>query len=270
MRSFIITTSLLIAAFVILAFFYPLVVLTGNSLTGQDGGFGFDAYAQVLSSSYFMASLRDTLIFCAVTSVVATAWALPLAWRIGRGLPGAGALRISSQINFAFAGIVYGMLVIALMGNAGALVLIERALFGTSTTAGLAFTLAGLAITYLSFQIPRSALILAEAIEKLDPALVPAARTLGAQGSQAAFLVTLPLLRPVIVEAASFSFILAMGSFGPALLLARSIPIYPAVIYREFTGFLNFSTAAAMAVILALIVLGLTTAVRLAIRPATP
>jgi|GEM_PF-2964498 putative spermidine/putrescine transport system permease protein len=262
MRTYILIMSLLIGVFAVMSLLYPLFIVAIQSVKGDGDVLTFAVYQKVLSGKYYMRALRETLIFCVATSALATLWALPLAWRMGRNLKGAALLRSVSQINFAFAGILYGMLIIALMGNAGALVIAERAVFGTEMTSGLAYTTFGLAITYLSFQIPRSALILSEAIAKLDGNLISAARTLGGRGPDTALLVVLPLIRPAILEAASFSFILAMGSFGPALLIARTVTIFPAVAYREFTGFLNFSVAAAMAMVLATLVLGVNFAMR--------
>lgn len=236
-------------------FFYPLIVVGATSLGAPDGTLTAANYVKVLSSRYYLRALVETSIFCVATSAMAVAWALPLAWRMGRDLRGARLLRGISQLNFAFAGTLYGMLMIVLMGNAGVLTIIEVGLFGTERSAGLAYTTFGLALTYLSFQIPRAALIIAEAVAKLDADLLKAARTLGARGPDLALLVTVPLIRPAIIDAFAFSFVLSMGSFGPALLIARTVTIYPAVIYREFIGFLNFGVAAAMALLLALIVI---------------
>lgn len=236
-------------------FFYPLIVVGATSLGAPDGTLTAANYIEVVGSHYYLRALVETSMFCVATSAVAVAWALPLAWRMGRDLRGARLLRGISQLNSAFAGILYGMLMIALMGNAGALTIIEARIFGTEHSAGLVYTTFGLALTYLSFQIPRAALIIAEAVAKLDPSLLKAARTLGARGLDVALLVSLPLIRPAIIDAFAFSFVLSMGSFGPALLIARSVTIYPAVVYREFTGFLNFGVAAAMALLLALIVI---------------
>lgn len=243
---------------------YPLLSVLRVSLTDAGTIPTLAVYLRVFANGYFMRALFETVLFCLATSILATFWAVPLAWRIGRGGKGGALLQTLSQINFAFAGIIYGMLMIVLMGNAGALALLEAWLLGTEATRGLAFTAFGLGVTYLSFQIPRSALILSEAVAKMDPGLLSAARTLGGRGPDVAFLVVLPILRPALIEAAVFSFLLAMASFGPALLIARTLTIFPAVIYREFTGFLNFGNAAAMAVLLLCVALGLSAVLRLA------
>ncbi len=249
-------TGAVLATLFLAALAYPLVIVAGQSTLMPGNEIGFTTYSKVIGSSYYVSALKETALLCLGTSLLATVWALPLAWRMGRGKAGAVTLRAVSQINFAFAGILYGMLMIILMGNVGVLAIAEAKLLGTENSRGLAFTSFGLALTYLSFQIPRAALILATAVEKIDPTLLAAARTLGARGPAVAWFVIIPLLRPALIEAAGFAFILAMGSFGPALLIARTITIYPAVIYREFTGFLNFEVASAMALLLAGLVLG--------------
>lgn len=270
MRAFMIVTTIALLGIFALGLAYPLATVILVSLTGEGGAPTLDVYRRVFASGYFMQALAETVMFCLVTSFIATAWALPLAWRIGRNGAGAHFLQTLSQINFAFAGIIYGMLMIVLMGNVGVLALLEAWLLGTEATRGLAFTAFGLGVAYLSFQIPRSALILAEAIAKMDPGLLAAARTLGGRGPAVTFLVVLPILRPALIEAAVFSFLLAMASFGPALLIARSVTIFPAVIYREFTGFLNFGNAAAMAILLLTVALALAGVLRLVFGRAAP
>ncbi|MGX0904727.1 ABC-type sulfate transport system permease component [Roseovarius sp. MBR-79] len=264
MRWFILAVSLALLGVLGFGLVWPLVTVARVSIIGAAGEITFETYGKVFGNAYFMRALVETVLFCLATSALASFWALPLAWRIGRGQSGARTLRALSQINFAFAGIIYGMLMIVLMGNAGVLALLEAWLLGSEATRGLAFTAFGLAVCYLSFQIPRSALILAEAVAKIDPGLLDAARTLGGRGPAQAWLVVLPLLRPALVEATVFSFLLAMASFGPALLIARSITIFPALIYREFTGFLNFPNAAVMAVLMLVVALVLSALMRLA------
>jgi len=175
MRAFKIAISVVLLGILALGLAYPLLSVFRVSLTGETGAPALSVYMRVFANGYFMRALTETVLFCFVTSVIATFWAVPVAWRIGRGRHGAHLLQALSQINFAFAGIIYGMLMIVLMGNVGALALAEAWLLGTEVTRGLAFTAFGLGITYLSFQIPRSALILAEAVAKMDPGLLAGA-----------------------------------------------------------------------------------------------
>jgi ABC-type Fe3+ transport system permease subunit len=242
--------------FLAAALVVPAAEVLRASFIDADGAFTFENYRTVLGDEYFRSALLLTLLFCAGTSAIATFLALPAGWRIGRNGRGAAYLRAFCQANYAFGGITYGMLMVALIGNVGLLPLAESAVFGTETTRGLVYTVPGLIIAYFGFQIPRSALLLAQAIEKLDPDLLRASRTLGARPTQTAWLVILPLLRGALVNTALSTFLVSLASFGVALLVSRNLPIYGVLIYKEFIAFNNFGNATAMAVVLSITALG--------------
>jgi putative spermidine/putrescine transport system permease protein len=91
------------------------------------------------------------------------------------------------------------------------------------------------------------------AVEKLDPRLEEAARSLGA-GSWAVHRdVILPALRPAFIASGAISFATAMGAFGTAFTLATNIDVLPMLIYTEFTLGANIAMAAALSVGLGLI-----------------
>jgi len=236
--------------FMVVAVLIPAAEVLRVSLVDDSGGFTLEHYEEVLADPFMLSSLLGTMAFCAGTSIAATLLALPAAWRIGRSGPGARSLRAFCQANYAFGGITYGMLIVALIGNVGVVPLAEGALFGTEVTRGIAYTVGGLAIAYFGFQIPRAALLLAQAVEKLDTRLLDAARTLGARPFQTTVMVVLPLLRSALISTALSTFLISLGSFGVALLISRKLEIYAVVIYKEFLAYSEFGTATAMAVIL--------------------
>ncbi len=240
----------------------PAAEVVRVSLLDDSGGFTLGHYRELLGGGYFRSALVLTVLFCALTSLAAAVLARPAAWRIGRAGRGATWLRPFCQANYAFGGIVYGMLMVALIGNVGLVPLAELALLGTEVSRGFVYTVPGLVIAYFGFQIPRSALLLAQAIEKLDPDLLRAAQTLGAQPAQTAWLVILPLLKTAIVNTALSTFLISIASFGVALLVSRDLPIFTVLIYKEFIGFSNFGTATAMAVVLSLATLAVALATR--------
>lgn len=240
----------------------PLGYLLSASLRTGDSGWTLANYADVLHSSYMLQALAGTVAFCTVTAAAATLMSLPAAWWMARQRRGARFLRMMCQVNFAFSGVVYGMLIVTLLGNAGVLALLEQAVFGTSLTRGYVYSLGGLAVGYLGFQIPRAALIVAQSIEKLDPAALSAAKVLGASPAQVACLVVLPQLYRPMGTAFFAILMMSMASFGTALLIARSIEIFPVLIFREFTAFGDVNRAAAMGVLLAGATLALDMAAR--------
>ncbi len=84
----------------------------------------------------------------------------------------------------------------------------------------------------------------------LDPALEDAARTLGASPWKVARHVTLPLLRPAIVAAASIVFLFTFTSFGVVRILGG--PRHPTLeveVYQRFVQLGDLGGAAAIAIV---------------------
>ncbi len=106
--------------------------------------------------------------------------------------------------------------------------------------------------------LPYTILVLYPAIVRLDPTLMEAARTLGSSPIRAFFNVLVPALRNTIMATLIMVFIFALGSYLLPQILGRpqhwtlSVLITDQAIYQS-----NMPFAAAMAVFLVLVTLGL-------------
>ncbi|MDQ0321440.1 putative spermidine/putrescine transport system permease protein [Pararhizobium capsulatum DSM 1112] len=117
----------------------------------------------------------------------------------------------------------------------------------------------GAVLTGMVYQaFPYTVLVLYPAIVRLDPTLTEAARTLGASPLKAFFTVVVPALRNTLTATLIMVFIFALGSYLLPQLLGRpqhwtlSVLITDQAIYQS-----NMPFAAAMAVFLVLVTLGL-------------
>jgi len=117
----------------------------------------------------------------------------------------------------------------------------------------------GAVLTGMVYQaFPYTVLVLYPALVRLDPTLTEAARTLGASPLKAFFTVVVPALRNTIIATLIMVFIFALGSYLLPQLLGRpqhwtlSVLITDQAIYQS-----NMPFAAAMAVFLVLVTLGL-------------
>ncbi len=117
----------------------------------------------------------------------------------------------------------------------------------------------GAVMTGMVYQaFPYTVLVLYPAIVRLDPTLTEAARTLGASPLKAFFTVVVPALRNTLVATVVMVFIFALGCYLLPQLLGRpqhwtlSVLITDQAIYQS-----NMPFAAAMAVFLVLVTLGL-------------
>ncbi|TXR47901.1 ABC transporter permease [Phyllobacterium endophyticum] len=117
----------------------------------------------------------------------------------------------------------------------------------------------GAVLTGMVYQaLPYTILVLYPAIIRLDPTLMEAARTLGSSPIRAFFNVLVPALRNTIMATLIMVFIFALGSYLLPQILGRpqhwtlSVLITDQAIYQS-----NMPFAAAMAVFLVLVTLGL-------------
>lgn len=105
---------------------------------------------------------------------------------------------------------------------------------------------------------PYAVLVLYPSVARLDPSLVEAARTLGASPVRAFFNLVVPVLRNTLLATLIMVFVFALGSYLLPQLLGRpqhwtlSVLITDQAIYQS-----NMPFAAAMAVLLVLVSLGL-------------
>jgi putative spermidine/putrescine transport system permease protein len=141
---------------------------------------------------------------------------------------------------------VVGFMIILLAGRQGLVGDLTSRLLGEKIV--LAYSIQGLFLGYLYFSIPRVILTIMAAVEKLDPALEEAARTLGAGPWAVHRDVIFPALGPAFVASGAIVFATAMGAFGTAFTLATNIDVLPMVIYTEFTLSANIAMAAALSV----------------------
>ena len=146
----------------------------------------------------------------------------------------------------AFPGVVVGFMIILLAGRQGLIGDISGRLFGTKLV--FAYSMEGLFLGYLYFSIPRVIPTIMAAVEKLDPRVEEAARSLGAGPWAVHRDVILPALMPAFVTSGAIVFATAMGAFGTAFTLATNINVLAMLIYTEFTLSANLVMSAALSV----------------------
>jgi putative spermidine/putrescine transport system permease protein len=248
-RSFVWLCLLPLIALTVAFFLLPMARLL---VTGADGPHGIAEYLAILTEARYRATLINTVLLAAATTVatliVATIAGLFLQRHsfVGRSL-----LIAFLTFPLAFPGVVVGFMIILLAGRQGLIGDLSSRLSGEKVV--FAYSIYGLFLGYLYFSIPRVILTIMAAAEKLDPRLEEAARSLGAGPWAVQRDVVLPALAPAFVASGAIAFATAMGAFGTAFTLATNIDVLPMLIYTEFTLAGNLATSAALSVGLGII-----------------
>lgn len=242
---------LALPALIVFAAFW-LLPMARLTQVGASGPLGMAAYWVVFTDPNYFGSLVSTIM----VSLAVTFATLVIAGIAGLFLernlfPGRGLLVSLLTFPLAFPGVVVGFMVIMLAGRQGLIGEVTGTLFGYRLV--FAYSIAGLFLGYLYFSIPRVILTVMAAVEKLDPALEEAARSLGASTWQLQRDVVIPALMPALIASGAICFATSMGAFGTAFTLATNINVLPITIYSEFTNYANFSIAASLSIVLGII-----------------
>jgi putative spermidine/putrescine transport system permease protein len=238
--------------FLVACVLWPLGRLSADALTGG----GRSALATVLVAGRYRTALVNSLSLSAAAAVAACALSLLPAWVLARErFAGRDVLRTLITLPLTFSGVLVGFLMVVLLGRVGAVPKVIGFLTGRERFAGAAYTLYGLFLAYLYFEVPRAVVTLESAFRRFPAALDDAARTLGAETLERLLRIRLPLTAPALRSTLAVTFSASMGSFGVALILARRFTVAPLEIYTELTGFLNDEVAGALCLVLALITL---------------
>lgn len=220
----------------------PITRLVQTSVSSPEG---WAIYMQILQTPRYVTTMINTVWVSLSVTLVALALSTTAGLFLARNrFPGRGALVSILTLPLAFPGVVIGFLIILLGGRQG---LFNALIPGHAV---FAYSLTGLFLGYLYFSIPRVLLTVMAAVEKLDPALEEAARTLGASSWRILRDVILPGLAPSLIASGAIAFATAMGAFGTAFTLATDIDVLPMVIYTEFTLSANIAMACALSVLL--------------------
>jgi molybdate transport system permease protein len=184
-----------------------------------------------------------TLKLATVTTAILLAVAVPLAALLvlGRGR-WLAALEALTTLPLVLPPTVLGFFLLVLLGT--------RTAFGRGITAllghPLAFSFSGLVVGSVIYSLPFAVQPLVAGFAAVEPALVDAARLLGASRVRIVASLLVPLARRSLIAAAVLSFLHTTGEFGVVLMLGGDIPgatrTLSIVLYNQVE---NFDYAAA-------------------------
>ncbi|WDV95352.1 ABC transporter permease [Brevibacillus parabrevis] len=244
--------------FLLFAFFflYPLIVLVVASFQ-RGGELTAGNYAQIITNPQYLHSLWNSLWLSLSVTLVALVLSAVLAFFLARhSFPGKTLYFTLLTFPISFPGVVVGFMIIILFGSTGILPMLSELLTGEKKLV-FAYTIAGIFLAYLYFEIPRIVMTLYGAIKDFDQTLEEAARTIGATPWQAICYVVLPTLYPIFLSAGALAFSTSMSAFGTAFTLANDFDILPILMYNEFTLNFNIEVASAIAVVIGLVCVGI-------------
>jgi spermidine/putrescine transport system permease protein len=242
-----------LALFVVL----PALLLLGCSLGERDElgqvlwGFSLENYIRLLDPVYLRIFLRS-LGFAALTTALCLLIGYPVAYQIARAAPRVRELLLLLvMVPFWTSFLVRTYAWMAILREEGLLNALVAWLQPAWAPLGLLYTPAavvtGLVYSYLPFLI----LPVYASVEKLDGALIEAARDLGAGPWRVFSAVILPLTLPGIAAGVTLVFVPAVAMFAVTDLLGGArVPLIGNVIQNQFLQARDWPFGAALGVAL--------------------
>jgi len=231
-------------AFLAVFFAWPVAAIFARSL--RPG-----ALRDVVTDPVFRRVAWFTLWQAVVSTVLTLVVGLPAAYVVARyEFPGRRLFRAFVTVPFVLPTVVVATAFLALLRPGGPLAFLHW-------QRGVAPML----VAHVFFNVAVVVRTVGGFWSNLDPRREEAARMLGASRSRAFRHVTLPLLAPSIIAAASIVFLFTFTSFGVALLLADPAHATLEVeIYRQAIELFDLRTAAALALVQIVAVLAVVSA----------
>ena len=247
-----VTTIVVLIAFLTLFILYPLAILLVDSFVG-DGSLSLDTFRRIFAMPRFTTAITKTLKVGILVGILSALIGLLFAYvevyvRMGRFV--GGLFKVVSTLPVVSPPFVLSLSMIMLFGKAG---IITRFLLGIYDNSVYGFW--GIVVVQTLTFFPVCYMMLKGLLKNIDPSLEEAARDMGASRWRVFTSVTLPLLLPGLGNAFLVTFIESIADFANPMIIGGSYDTLATTIYLQITGSYDKPGAAAMAVVLLCITL---------------
>ncbi len=249
-----VTTIVLLIAFLTLFILYPLAILLVDSFISEEQGITLSIFQRVMGLSNFRRAITNTLKVGFLVGIASALIGLLFAYvevyvQLRTRFLG-GLFKVVSMLPVVSPPFVLSLSMIMLFGKAG---IITRFLLKIYDNSVYGFW--GIVIVQTLTFFPVCYMMLKGLLKNIDPSLEEAARDMGASRFKVFMTVTLPLLLPGIGNAFLVTFIESIADFANPMIIGGSYDTLATTIYLQITGAYDKEGAAAMAVILLCITL---------------
>ena len=212
-------------------------------------------YTAVLTDPFYLSLMARTIGLGALVTAITLLLGYPLALLITRAGPAMKSALIAVTLSPLLINLVvrtYAWLV--LLGDTG---VVNRWLQAAGVIGGplpLGGNMLGVVIGLVHISLPLMALSLIGVLERIDPALISAAESLGASYGRILRKVVLPLTLPGAGAGSLLVFSFTISAFvTPALLGGNRVSTISTLIYEKFTFSANWPVGATLVVVLLVI-----------------
>lgn len=251
-----VTTIVVLIAFLTLFILYPLAILLVDSVYGAETGLTLSIFQRIFQMKTFRTAITNTLKVGLMVGLISTMVGLLFAYveeyvKVHSRLMG-GLFQVVSMLPVVSPPFVLSLSMIMLFGKAG---IITRFLLKIYDNSVYGFW--GIVVVQSLTFFPVCYMMLKGLLKNIDPSLEEAARDMGASRFRVFTTVTLPLILPGLGNAFLVTFIESIADFANPMIIGGSYDTLATTIYLQITGAYDKQGAAAMAVVLLTITLAM-------------
>ena len=244
-----VTTIVVLIAFLTLFILYPLAVLLVDSVYGPETGLTMSIFQRIFQMPSFRKAITNPLKVGMTVGVLSTLIGLLFAYvevyvKLRTKFT-ARLFQVVSMLPVVSPPFVLSLSMIMLFGKAG---IITRYLLGIYDNSVYGF--GGITVVQTLTFFPVCYMMLKGLLKNIDPSLEEAARDMGASRFKVFTSVTLPLILPGMGNAFLVTFIESIADFANPMIIGGSYDTLATTIYLQITGAYDKQGAAAMAVVL--------------------
>ena len=252
----LVTTIVVLITFLTLFILYPLAVLLVDSVYGEETGLTLSIFKRIFDMHTFRTAITNTLKVGFTVGLFSTIIGLLFAYvevyvKVRTKFM-AGLFQVVSMLPVVSPPFVLSLSMIMLFGKAGIITRYLLKIYDNSV-----YGYWGIVIVQTLTFFPVCYMMLKGLLKNIDPSLEEAARDMGASRFTVFTSVTLPLILPGLGNAFLVTFIESIADFANPMIIGGSYDTLATTIYLQITGAYDKEGAAAMAVVLLVITLGM-------------
>lgn len=216
----------------------PLINIFIESFSKVGGGFTFEHFTRIFTTRLYLQSIYNSVwisVFSAVCGIIIAFLGAKACNHASSKVRNVFTTILNITSNFAGVPLAFAFMI--LLGNVGILTLIGKN-YGIDFLANFdLYTINGLLLTYIYFQIPLGTLLMLPAFKALKKEWKEAVNLLGGNSFHYWFKVAIPSLLPSILGTFSVLFANSLAAYGTAYaLLSNNISLLPIRISQQFVG----------------------------------
>lgn len=222
----------------ILFLLIPFINMLKTSVTGSNGGFSLEYFYEIFGKAIYKTAIKNSLWIAALSTLIG----LLVDFGLALALSNLGKKKKSWYLSLldltsTFAGLPLTFSFITILGTSGVFVLISQKIGFSPLMDYNLYSLKGMFLVYLYFQIPMGTLLLVPAFEEIKKEWKEAATLMNCSPLRFWLRIGVPVMMPSVMGTFGMLFANALTAYTtPYLLINNSIALLPIKIADMFVG----------------------------------